>query len=221
MADGALTVTGEGGLRGTADVDTEVVLEVKTTDPGALEAVGSVEPLVPRSAGVSKVMARAAARSASVPDMRDWYRLTLPASVDVDAVLARVQALDGVSSAEPAPDFAPPPQMPNTPDFTSMQGYLSDTALGIHADFSRKEPRARGAGVKIADLEYYWTAAHEDLQLNDAVADLGKTQFPQYTGFADEHGTAVFGEMVGKDNGYGVTRRRALSTPLPERAAPP
>ena len=59
--------------------------------------------------------------------------------------------------------------------------------------------------MKIADLEYYWTAAHEDLQLNDAVADLGKTQFPQYTAFADEHGTAVFGEMVAKDNGYGVT----------------
>ena len=86
-----------------------------------------------------------------------------------------------------------------------MQGYLRPAPQGIDADFSRRDPRTRGAGVTIADLEYYWTANHEDLQLDPIATDLGKTDYPQYTGFADEHGTAVFGEMVGRDNGYGVT----------------
>ena len=86
-----------------------------------------------------------------------------------------------------------------------MQGYLRPAPQGIDADFTRKDPRIRGAGVTIADLEYYWTANHEDLQLDPIATDLGKTAYPQYPNFADEHGTAVFGEMVAKDNGYGVT----------------
>ena len=77
--------------------------------------------------------------------------------------------------------------------------------------------------MTIADLEYYWTANHEDLQLDPIATDLGKTTFPQYPNFADEHGTAVFGEMVAKDNGYGVTggvpdaTMRGIS---PQRARP-
>ena len=59
--------------------------------------------------------------------------------------------------------------------------------------------------MTIADLEYYWTANHEDLQLDPIATDLGKTDVPAVPDFADEHGTAVFGEMVAKDNGYGVT----------------
>ena len=107
--------------------------------------------------------------------------------------------------AYPAPEAAPPPQFPATPSFLSNQGYLRPAPAGTGADVSLTDPRARGAGIRIADLEYYWTASHEDLQLDPAAADLGKTTFPQYPNFADEHGTAVFGEMVGKDNGYGVT----------------
>ena len=32
------------------------------------------------------------------------------------------------------------------------------------------------------------------------------TEYPQYPNFDDEHGTAVFGKMAGRDNGYGVNR---------------
>jgi subtilisin family serine protease len=45
--------------------------------------------------------------------------------------------------------------------------------------------------------------SHEDLQL-DSSSDLGGTVFTRFPTFVD-HGTAVFGELVARDNGYGVT----------------
>jgi len=168
--------------------------------PGA-----KLEPLVGgmSQSAVAGLAAKAKARSGkTAPDMASWYRLTLPGSVDSDAVLGDLEAMPQVATAEAVADPAPPPS--TTPDFSSQQDYLRPAPLGIDADFSRRDPRARGAGVRIADLEYYWTSDHEDLQLTPA-NDLGGDQYKQYTAFGDEHGTAVFGEMAAKDNGYGVT----------------
>ena len=194
-------------FRASEPVTPAVVLEVKTTDVAALRdryPAAAVEPLVTgvSSAAIASLARVAKARTgASVPDMRDWYRVTLPADVDVDQTLSGLRALDGVLAADPAADPAPPPA---TPDFTAMQTYLRLAPVGIGADFSLADPRSRGAGVRIADLEYYWNSTHEDLQLT-AANDFGGAAYPQYTAFGDEHGTGVFGEMAAKDNGYGVT----------------
>ncbi|MFI7612071.1 OmpL47-type beta-barrel domain-containing protein [Nonomuraea terrae] len=173
----------------------------------------SVTPLLP-GAAVAKLddtSARARTRGEAVPDMASWYTVVLPADVDVEQAVADLRALPEVAFAYPAPDLAPPPSSvaasvsaSATPDFSEQQGYLRPAPQGIDADFSHQDPRARGAGIKIVDLEYDWNVSHEDLRL-DASSDLGGSVFPRYTGFADEHGTAVFGELVGQDNGYGVT----------------
>jgi hypothetical protein len=196
-----------GAYRATEAVTPTVLLEVKTTDAAALrdrypDAV--VEPLVtdvPAAKIASLARTAKALTGKSVPDMRDWYRVTFPADVDVAATLAGLRALDGVLAADPAADPAPPPA---TPDFSAMQTYLRNAPVGIGSDFSLADPRSRGAGVRIADLEYYWNSTHEDLQLT-AANDFGGAAYPQYTAFGDEHGTGVFGEMAAKDNGYGVT----------------
>jgi hypothetical protein len=184
-----------------------VVLEVKTTDTAAITArypQARLEPMV-RGVASSTIKNYAATAKAvtgrTAPDMADWYLATFPAGVDVSAVLSGLTSLAGVQAADPAPSPAPPP---STPDFSAMQTYLRNAPVGISADFSRMDPRARGAGIKVADLEYYWNSTHEDLQLTPA-NDLGGTQFPQYTAFGDEHGTGVFGEIAALDNGYGVT----------------
>ena len=94
--------------------------------------------------------------------------------------------------------------MPETPDFTGMQGYLRDSA----ARHPRRLLAQGAAGARRGRADRRPRVLLDGRARGPAarpVADLGKTQFPQYTGFADEHGTAVFGEMVGKDNGYGVT----------------
>jgi serine protease len=133
--------------------------------------------------------------------MASWYHLTLPADTDAAAALADLTALPAVAWAYPAPEPAPPPV---TPDFTGMQGYQRPAPQGVDADYSRQDPRSRGAGIRIVDLEYDWNPFHEDLQL-DWSSDLGGSQFPRNTSFADEHCTAVFGELIAQDNTYGIT----------------
>ncbi|MEJ3749795.1 S8 family serine peptidase [Actinomycetes bacterium KLBMP 9797] len=196
----ALAVRGTGtALRGARRADLTAVLAV-------LERHRMVDlaPLLPERtlAALSGPAATARARSGRpAPDMASWYHLTLPATADVAAALADLRALPSVAWAYPAPEPAPPPA---TPDFTGMQGYQRPAPQGIDADHARRDPRSRGAGIRIVDLEYDWNPFHEDLLL-DWSSDLGGSQFPRNTSFADEHGTAVFGELVAEDNGYGVT----------------
>ncbi|MEO3873775.1 S8 family serine peptidase [Nonomuraea sp. B12E4] len=188
-------------LRGTRGDSLDSVQAVLTR-----HRARSVTPLVPSAsvAELDDLSARAKARAgAAVPDLASWYSVVLPADVDAEQVVQDLRALPEVAFAYPAPAPVPPPSTA-TPDFTGSQGYLRPAPQGIDADFSRQDPRARGAGIKIVDLEYDWNWAHEDLQLDES-SDLGGTVFPRYTGFADEHGTAVFGELVARDNGYGVT----------------
>ncbi|MEO3751878.1 S8 family serine peptidase [Streptomyces sp. B6B3] len=152
---------------------------------------------------------------APVPDLGSWYTLILPADTDADAVVAELRALPEVEFAEPAPEPAPPPALTGspaateqavaTPDFTALQRYFDPAAMnGIDADYSRATPGARGDGTKIVDLEYNWNPFHEDLQL-DWSTDIGQGRFVRDDTYGDEHGTAVFGQLVGLDNGYGVT----------------
>lgn len=148
------------------------------------------------------------------PDLASWYSVTLPATADAAAVAARLSSLPEVVYAYPAPEPVQPPvsavlapHVPavtsSTPDLTALQEYLRPAPLGIDADFSHQDPRARGAGITIVDLEFDWMMSHEDLQL-DSSSDLGGTVFTRLPTFV-HHGTAVFGELVAKDNGFGVT----------------
>lgn len=165
----------------------------------------SVEPLV---AGITQRTASNLSNEASelsgtwTPDMSAWYRFQLPVGANVGEALELLRASPVVVSASRAPEAVAPP---STPDFTASQLHLDPAPVGTDTEWAREnEPRARGAGIRIVDLEYYWTADHEDLQL-PASADLGDGAFVQYPNFDDEHGTAVFGIMVAKDNGFGVT----------------
>src|SRR6266545_7171842 len=127
-----------------------------------------VQPLVRgvTAQQLDTVAARARARSGrAVPDMASWYSLTLGADADVQRVLADLRARPEVAYAYPAPEPAPPPDSSATPDFTGLQGYFLPAPQGIDSDFSRADPRIRGAGIKIVDLEYDWNVNHEDLQL--------------------------------------------------------
>lgn len=209
-------------VAGTGTVAAAVVLEVKFQETlsvrGSGDAVRSARgadlsavrnvlsrhravelaPLLPE-----QTLAALASRNAgqALPDMASWYHLTLPGDADTTKALADLTALSSVAHAYPAPEPAPPPA---TPDFTGMQGYQRPAPQGVDADRSRQDPRSRGAGTRVVDLEYDWNPFHEDLRL-DWSSDLGGTRFPRNTSFADEHGTAVFGELVADDNGFGVT----------------
>ncbi len=133
-------------------------------------------------------------------NMANWYRLSVP-SGSAGQALETLRSSPLVDHAARAPDPVPPPL---TPDFSPQQLHLNLAPTGIGSEFSVTDPRIRGAGVTVVDLEYYWTASHEDLQLPPST-DLGEGEYVQYTAFGDEHGTAVFGILVADDNGFGVT----------------
>ena len=94
--------------------------------------------------------------------------------------------------------------------FESFQGYLDPAPLGIDARFAWTLPGGRGENIRIVDIEYSWNLTHTDLV--DSASNLfvyvrGVNPLPDpATAEANwNHGTAVLGELVGADNGVGVT----------------
>jgi serine protease len=167
--------------------------------------VTGVAPLFQAPAAQIDEMRQAAVRISGQagPDLRSWYLLTVPAGVDADAVIAGLLAMPEVVHAYRAPVPAPPPGPIAfaTPDFTSYQSYFGAAPLGTDAAWARSVPGASGDGVTIVDVEYDWHFEHEDLGLTPDVLIAGR----RYTFFGRDHGTAVLGMLVGRDNGLGVT----------------
>lgn len=163
----------------------------------------AIEPLV---TGLSQAEATGVAREASklsgsaTGNMADWYRIEGPAGSEASA-LETLRGSGQVAHASLAPVAMPPPA---TPDFSPDQLHLDPAPTGVGAEFGVTEPRIRGAGVTVVDLEYDWTGTHEDLQLPQST-DIGGGEYVRYTAFNDEHGTAVLGILGAKDNGFGVT----------------
>ncbi|MGE0867110.1 MAG: S8 family peptidase [Kofleriaceae bacterium] len=87
-----------------------------------------------------------------------------------------------------------------TPSFESYQGYLGAAPAGIDAPAAWQRGY-RGAGVWFADIEGGWNADHEDLP-GDRMTHVGGTEIRDPSWSA--HGTAVLGQVVGRDNGKGV-----------------
>ncbi|MCP4248525.1 MAG: S8 family serine peptidase, partial [bacterium] len=87
------------------------------------------------------------------------------------------------------------------------QGYLNAATAGIDANCMWQLPGGTGANSAIADLEYSWNLAHQDL---GTVTLLGAAPNDPFAD--DNHGTAVLGEMVSLNNGWGVTGATYNST---------
>ena len=137
-----------------------------------------------------------------VYNLNNIYRLRIPQGHDVWALGQELEALPGVLLARPVPlPMAPP----TPPDYLSWQGYLrpaSWTPTGIDADYAWTQAGGDGSGVTVCDLEYSWNYNHDDVtkalgsQINSNVVDpFGN----------NDHGTAVIGEMVSDNNGWGTT----------------
>ena len=87
-----------------------------------------------------------------------------------------------------------------TPSFESYQGYLGPAPHGIDAPAAWRWGM-RGQGIWFADVEGGWNAKHEDLPGERITHVVGREiNDPGWR----SHGTAVLGEVVGRDNGKGV-----------------
>lgn len=117
----------------------------------------------------------------------------------------RLESLDDVEycSLQPLVGLPPPVDLaPPTPDYTSRQNWLgpspgSDCRYGwtLNAD---------GRGVTLRDIEDSWGnltqgSTHEDFDGADVAYAL-----PAFNTTYDDHGTAIFGMIIGQHNGYGI-----------------
>ncbi len=104
-------------------------------------------------------------------------------------------------------ELLPPPPcddlLPITPQYyPNLQGYHGpNPGMNMAAAWALG---GRGAGIRVADCEYGVVSNHEDLC--NIWLEPGQTPHPNVAANGwDEHGTAVFGELMSLDNGYGCT----------------
>ena len=91
------------------------------------------------------------------------------------------------------------PQLP-APNYESRQGYRRAAPLGVDADYGQTFSGSRGESTVIADVETGWTHDHEDIRHKALNQFIGLNGAP----YPWDHGTAVFGELIGEDNDSGV-----------------
>ncbi|MEW6153313.1 MAG: S8 family serine peptidase [Actinomycetota bacterium] len=135
-------------------------------------------------------------------DLNLYYRLVAPEGTDVGALIAALNSLAVVELASQEPEPARPPV---TPDFEPQQGYRQAAPGGIDADFTRTIPGGRGENITIVDIEYSWNVNHEDLTKAALPGALIANGTPEDPFNDDNHGTAVLGQIIADDNGFGVT----------------
>jgi subtilisin family serine protease len=134
-----------------------------------------------------------------------WRRLAVRA--DRAEEIARTLARDpAIAEAFVAPELSLPSTADAdrcpivTPSYEPSQDYVGPAPAGIDAPAAWRRA-IRGAGVWFADVEGNWNARHEDLP-GERITFVAGTPVDD-RGFR-AHGTAVLGEVVGRDNGKGV-----------------
>ena len=110
---------------------------------------------------------------------------------------ARVALEPPTIAIEPVP--APVEVAAVTPNFTARQHYLEPAPVGVDAFYAWTLPGGRGANVRVIDCEWGWQLTHEDLIANNLGIIAGANNVSR------DHGTAVFGEIGGDVNAFGVT----------------
>ncbi|MGH9761738.1 MAG: hypothetical protein ACREAC_12995, partial [Blastocatellia bacterium] len=94
---------------------------------------------------------------------------------------------------------------PPTVNLESSQGYLDPAPGGMDVQYAWTLPGGKGENTKIIDIEFDWNLNHHDLL--SAASRLFIYQ-PAADGDPTDdipHGTAVLGELVAADDGFGVT----------------
>lgn len=147
------------------------------------------------------------------PDLSLWYDMRVTGGrATLAQTINELNSLPMIEIAHPAPicepaslrsDILPLP----TPDFTSQQDYLYDTPVGLDAPSAWAVSGGQGEDMKFIDVEIGWVKNHEDFSQLRYFYEGGAPFDPAYF----DHGTAVVGEVVGLNNGFGIRGFAPLS----------
>jgi len=136
-------------------------------------------------------------------DLNNYFVLTVPDGVRAEDWIDRLNSLPEVEIARAMPLAAP---LPLPGDYQSQQGYLNDAPAGIGASSAWAQNGGNGDGCfgsKICDFEYSWNLNHHDIAASyNEMIPSGYTASDPFND--DSHGTAVLGEMISFNNGWGT-----------------
>ncbi len=135
----------------------------------------------------------------NLPDlsMEFYFRVNRPE--DRNAATDLLQQLADAENILRVPVMVPAP-LPG--DFTPQQLYGQTVETGINADSVYLVFQNKGAGIKVCDIEYDFHAAHADLPVVTLIGGAPSGNQPLSN---TNHGTAVLGQIVSLDNGWGTT----------------
>jgi serine protease len=147
------------------------------------------------------------------PDLSLWFDIRVAGGhAGVARLVNELNSLSVVEIAHPAAMVenavidAPAPAAPvrrdgtRTPNFVGQQGYLGAAPIGLNAAAAWITTGGHGEGQHFIDVELCWTEDHEDFNFGNNFYIGGASQDPSY----ETHGTAVLGEIIGQNNGFGI-----------------
>jgi N-acetylmuramoyl-L-alanine amidase len=160
----------------------------------------TVTPLARAATGARlQAMVRQAQRAAgrAVPNLANFYAVSVPRGTDPQALIGFAQDVRGVERAYMQGAPTPPPVTPGDDPRASNQRYLLRAPRGVDARYAWTVPGGDGRGITFVDIEQGWTLNHEDLTGGGIALVSGVNH--AYHG----HGTAVLGEVMAQDNTRG------------------
>ncbi|MBD3225873.1 MAG: S8 family serine peptidase, partial [Caldithrix sp.] len=83
------------------------------------------------------------------------------------------------------------------PNYSHKQTYLGEPPVGMNVHYAWKYQGGKGRGIKIVDIETLWNTSHVDLT--------GQVSVNGGDSPNGDHGTAVMGIIVAKEDGEGIT----------------
>lgn len=141
------------------------------------------------------------ARGRPAPDLNRYCRVRFPEGTDLAAAEMALRNMPDVTAVYRVPTL----HLPVAADYLDpangagvWQRYVDAAPDGVDARYAWSNGVA-GAGVNVCDIEYDWNENHVDLP---AIGNL--LAHHQDGGYGDDHGTAVFGQLAGQDDGAGV-----------------
>lgn len=167
--------------------------------------------LVPVISSVHQLPPRSHIDSISINfnDLNKYYYLNLPENnhYALDEIIKVLKQHPDIEYIQTVP--IQPIEPPNiTPDFTQYQQYLNTPEKTVNINKIKGlgiceawEQEAYGQGIQVADIEWDFNLSHHDLSTDNITSLL---PFNEKTSQAD-HGTAVAGLIMGKNDGKGIT----------------
>ena len=126
--------------------------------------------------------------------------MRLPKGADIVDVSRELATVKVVRDAYAEPLRVDPP----TPNYVPFQVYRSPAPDGINVAAASGIAGGTGNRVNVIDIENGWNTNHEDLAAARGGFIANGTPWVPVQSHVD-HGTAVLGQLIGSDNGFGVT----------------